>query len=450
MTTAFSNKKNISLHQSNPYNRKKKWTSVIPSNEKEIESQLKQLHADKTPIGLHLSDLTHVDGALFQLNHFNQLPHHWPDDLTVQAQLGITLGDLNHRLAPYQQCWPHSAPPSTPLYRIFTTGLTSTQTGLTPTHINDSLLGMTTALPCGTLIKTGGRVRKNVSGYDMRPLWLGTQGAYGLPVLANLSLSPTTESQHTLLAGFSTLHNAHQWVETHRKHSGHISGCAILSQNQLTLIQKLSPQLAKKLKPYRQKACQWVAWIHRRGTEETLTHDINNIQQHLNLQPDFLPTEDGPLFIKQSNFDPIAHYITGYHASVSPIFNHIRIEYTPPYKEGWDAFQEFYNHLEKSHLPYGLDFNFIFQPATQQTIILITSQSDLQLNDSRIDEYFLSTLQSSTLSSQYVQITHAPPERLEWSTTYNQPASPIHQELFNSLKRQFDPEQLIQHPLFPL
>jgi len=67
----------------------------------------------------------------------------------------------------------------------------------------DLLLGVRVALPDGTLARAGGRVIKNVAGYDLAKLVYGSQGSLALIAEIVLRLHPLPETSATLVAGAS-------------------------------------------------------------------------------------------------------------------------------------------------------------------------------------------------------------------------------------------------------
>jgi glycolate oxidase FAD binding subunit len=71
--------------------------------------------------------------------------------------------------------------------------------------VRDLLLGLRIALPSGEIAHFGGKVVKNVAGYDMCKLFLGSLGALGVIVEATVKLSALPERDETLLALFPTL-----------------------------------------------------------------------------------------------------------------------------------------------------------------------------------------------------------------------------------------------------
>lgn len=60
--------------------------------------------------------------------------------------------------------------------------------------LRDRLLGMTVAGPDGRVTRSGGRVVKNVAGYDLMRLHAGAHGAFGLIAEVTLRLSPRPEA----------------------------------------------------------------------------------------------------------------------------------------------------------------------------------------------------------------------------------------------------------------
>lgn len=69
----------------------------------------------------------------------------------------------------------------------------------------DFLLGSLTAHPDGTLSRSGGRLVKNVTGFDLHRLYHGSQGALAVLCEVNLRLLPYPEAERTVVAGFDDL-----------------------------------------------------------------------------------------------------------------------------------------------------------------------------------------------------------------------------------------------------
>lgn len=129
---------------------------------------------------------------------------HQSDDLTVVAPAAMTIDALNAQLAPAGQ-WVPLDPPSPSLATIGGTLATGTN-GPLRTRFGlgrDMVLGMTVMRADGVLVKAGGRVVKNVTGYDLMRLWCGSHGTLGiitevalraLPRAATVTLTATCDS----------------------------------------------------------------------------------------------------------------------------------------------------------------------------------------------------------------------------------------------------------------
>ncbi len=125
-------------------------------------------------------------------------------DLVVTAGAGMTLADLNVSL---EEQWLPLDPPDdgrATLGGIFATGLAGAQAvGYgAPRH---HAIGMRVALADGRVIKTGGRVVKNVAGYDLCKLFTGSYGTLGMIVEVTCKLRPRPAFVTTLLAESSDL-----------------------------------------------------------------------------------------------------------------------------------------------------------------------------------------------------------------------------------------------------
>ncbi len=72
----------------------------------------------------------------------------------------------------------------------------------------DAVLGLEVVMADGSVIRTGGRNVKDVAGYALRQLFVGSQGTLGLITEATLRLRPTPPPRQTLLAFFATLEAA--------------------------------------------------------------------------------------------------------------------------------------------------------------------------------------------------------------------------------------------------
>jgi glycolate oxidase FAD binding subunit len=129
----------------------------------------------------------------------NQIIEHAWADLTVTVAAGCTIRDLQNALAAHAQqlaldpLWPD---------RATVGGVISTNDSgalrLRFGSVRDLIIGVTLALPDGTLASSGGKVVKNVAGYDLPKLATGSMGSLGVITRAVFRLHPAARHSRTL------------------------------------------------------------------------------------------------------------------------------------------------------------------------------------------------------------------------------------------------------------
>ncbi|MBI4571484.1 MAG: FAD-binding oxidoreductase [Chloroflexi bacterium] len=122
-----------------------------------------------------------------------------PADLTVTVEAGVPLGTLQALLAGHGQFLPIDAPAEATAGGVLAAGVSGPSShayGLP----RDWLLGCRIARADGTRYKGGGRVVKNVAGYDLPKLAVGALGTLGVIVEATFKVAPLPAAQETLLA----------------------------------------------------------------------------------------------------------------------------------------------------------------------------------------------------------------------------------------------------------
>ena len=139
-----------------------------------------------------------VDGVL-SLRRLDRVLEHAAGDMTVTVEAGCTIAELQQSVAEHGQrlaldpLWPTGA----------TVGgvLATADAGplrWTFGSVRDLVLGVTVALSDGTLARSGGKVVKNVAGYDLPKLLVGSFGTLGVITQATFRLHPLPETVRTL------------------------------------------------------------------------------------------------------------------------------------------------------------------------------------------------------------------------------------------------------------
>jgi glycolate oxidase FAD binding subunit len=126
------------------------------------------------------------------------LEHSWAD-LTVTVQAGCTVANLQETLKQHRQrlaidvLWPEQATVGG-ILSVNESGALRLRYG----GLRDLIIGVTLALPDGTLASSGGKVVKNVAGYDLPKLATGALGTLGVITRAIFRLYPFPQNVKTL------------------------------------------------------------------------------------------------------------------------------------------------------------------------------------------------------------------------------------------------------------
>ena len=130
----------------------------------------------------------------------DRLIEHAVGDLTVTAEAGMKLADLQNILRSHNQFLPidPSYPDSATLGGIVATGDTGSWRQRYG-GIRDLLLGLSFVRADGEIAKGGGRVVKNVAGYDLMKLFTGAYGTLGLISQLTFRTYPLVETSQSLV-----------------------------------------------------------------------------------------------------------------------------------------------------------------------------------------------------------------------------------------------------------
>ncbi|MBE9116169.1 FAD-binding oxidoreductase [Lusitaniella coriacea LEGE 07157] len=128
----------------------------------------------------------------------NRIIEHAVDDLTVTVEAGVKLADLQRTLNQKGQFVPlHPAyPKASTIGGIVATADTWRQRY---GGVRDLILGLSFARADGQIAKAGGRVVKNVAGYDLMKLFAGSYGTLGAISQIALRTYPLPEASETVL-----------------------------------------------------------------------------------------------------------------------------------------------------------------------------------------------------------------------------------------------------------
>lgn len=124
-----------------------------------------------------------------------------PADLTITLEAGMTHTALTSHLAPARQTLPLDPP--LPARATIGGTLATAISGLRGALYGDPrdlILGLRVADVSGQMVRAGGAVVKNSTGYGMRRLYTGSLGALGVITEASFKLVPAPETEATVIA----------------------------------------------------------------------------------------------------------------------------------------------------------------------------------------------------------------------------------------------------------
>ena len=181
-------------------------TIIEPGTSEEVAPVLKVA----TEAGLHViprGGATKIDwgnpprGAdlIISTRRLNRIIEHAWADMTASVEAGCTVGQFQQTLAEHGQrlaldpLWPDRAT----IGGILATN-DSGPLRIRYGSLRDLVIGVTLALPDGTLAKSGGKVVKNVAGYDLPKLATGALGTLGIITRAIFRLHPIAREIRSL------------------------------------------------------------------------------------------------------------------------------------------------------------------------------------------------------------------------------------------------------------
>jgi glycolate oxidase FAD binding subunit len=148
-------------------------------------------------------------GLVLGLRRLDKVLEHEPGDLTATVEAGRTMAAFQATLAERGQ-WLSLDPPDparATMGGILATNASGPRRQLYGTA-RDLLIGLAVVTADGTLVRGGGKVVKNVAGYDLPKLFVGSCGTLGVIVEITVKLRPRPDDERLVAVAFDRLKDA--------------------------------------------------------------------------------------------------------------------------------------------------------------------------------------------------------------------------------------------------
>ncbi|MCZ7640728.1 MAG: FAD-binding protein [Verrucomicrobia bacterium] len=193
---------------------------VLPRNTEQVPAVLRIANTARVPVvtrgsgtGLSGGSLPVADGLVLCLVHLNRVLELDRANLTLRCEAGTLTQTIAEAAAQAGLFYP----PDPGSMKISTIGgnvaensggLRGLKYGVTRNYV----MGLEVVLPDGEVLWTGNQCVKDVAGYSLRDLFIGSEGTLGVITKVLLRLIPKPAAKRTLLATFARMDQAAQTV----------------------------------------------------------------------------------------------------------------------------------------------------------------------------------------------------------------------------------------------
>ena len=189
---------------------------VLPLSTAEVSATLKIAHREQIPVvprgassGLSGGSVPVAGGICLSLTRMNRILEINPDELIAVVQPGVVNMDLQEAAAEHGLFFP----PDPASWYMATLGGNVAENAGGPRCLKygvtkDYVLGLEVVLADGRLMRTGGRTIKNVAGYDLTSLFIGSEGTLGVVTEITVKLLPKPAGRATVMGVFDKIEQA--------------------------------------------------------------------------------------------------------------------------------------------------------------------------------------------------------------------------------------------------
>jgi glycolate oxidase len=193
---------------------------IFPHTVEQVSAVMKLASAHKVPVvprgastNLSGGTVPMSGGIVMTLTKMNKILEIDQQNLTATVEPGLINAEFQAALTPLGLFYP----PDPASMNVCTMGGNVAENAGGPKCLKygvtrDYILGLEVVLPNGDILHTGGKVMKNVTGYDLTRLFVGSEGTLGIVTKITVRLLPVVEAKRTLLAVYDEVVDAGESV----------------------------------------------------------------------------------------------------------------------------------------------------------------------------------------------------------------------------------------------
>ncbi len=178
---------------------------IHPHTKADVAALLRRASAERRRL-LVCGGRTHLDkgnpcevDAELWTTMLDQLVAYEPAEMVAVVGAGMRVGELQRRLGEHGQEWPVDARPEATVGGVIAAGASSPRR-LSVGGVRDTVLEVEVITGDGRLVRSGARTVKNVTGYDLHKVLVGSLGTLGVIVQVALKVRPLPAARRTVVA----------------------------------------------------------------------------------------------------------------------------------------------------------------------------------------------------------------------------------------------------------
>ncbi len=222
---------------------------VFPENTLQVSEIMKYAYSKKVPViaraaGTNLCGacLPKKGGIILDFSKMNKILEINKNNLVCKVEPGVVIEDLQKEVEKYDLFYP---PDPSNLKVSMIGGSIGLSSGGPHTFkygaTKDYVIGLEIVTSDGRIMHTGSNCSKDVTGYNMTQLFIGSEGTLGIVTQATLRLIPKPEAKRVMLAYFDTLEDTSKTANDIISNLITPSVIDLMDKNTLTTVESFYP-----------------------------------------------------------------------------------------------------------------------------------------------------------------------------------------------------------------